>query len=182
VICSLTTKSVVQPLMGDINHCFWSLCFIFVHGLNCLLRFMIFTDGIVCSTFGNFIHGLNCLLKFVIFTGGLNCLLNFWEFYSWGSIYKICSLITKLVVSVMLLVTLPHSVNCLLMAVIFIHGINCLLKFVIFSGGLNCLLNFWEFYSWAQSTKFCGLSDVAGHSASPCELFAQVWRFFYSWL
>ena len=113
MICSLTTKSVVQPLMGDINHCFWSLCFIFVHGLNCLLRFMIFTDGIVCSTFGNFIHGLNCLLKFVIF-----------------------------------------------------------------SGGLNCLLNFWEFYSWAQSTKFCGLSDVAGHSASPCELFAQVWRFF----
>jgi hypothetical protein len=123
VICSLTTKSVVQPLMGDINHCFWSLCFIFVHGLNCLLRFMIFTDGIVCSTFGNFIHGLNCLLKFVIFTGGLNCLLNFWEFYSWGSIYKICSLITKLVVSVMLLVTLPHSVNCLLrFGGFFIHG------------------------------------------------------------
>ena len=83
-----------------------------------------------------FIHGLNCLLKFVIFTGGLNCLLNFWEFYSWGSIYKICSLITKLAASVMLLVTLLHSVNCLLrfggflfMAVIFIHGLNCLLMF-----------------------------------------------------
>jgi hypothetical protein len=125
-----------------------------------------------------FIHGINCLLKFVIFTGGLNCLLNFWEFYSWAQSTKFCGLITKLVVSVMLLVTLLHSVNCLLMAVIFIHGINCLLKFVIFTGGLNCLLNFWEFYSWAQSTKFCGLSDVAGRSASPCELLAQVWRFF----
>ena len=67
----------------------------------------------------------------------------------------------------MLLVTLPHPVNCLLkfggflfMAVVFIHGLNCLLKFVIFSGGLNCLLNFWEFYSWAQCTKFCSLSDI----------------------